>query len=89
MSRLTDEQIEWYREEAIQHGGLNAGSVLWLLDEVKALRRECDNAHDALAELLDYTDRHRMGYEAHDHDCFEEWCLLRDEARRCLRHCLA
>ena len=39
-----------------------------------------DRLRGVLADLVDFTDRHRLSHEDHDHDCYQEWTLLRDEA---------
>lgn len=79
-ARLTDDQLDDMRRSMF---GKNV-AVRRLLDEIEALRAERDAAYDVLRDLVDYTDCHRLSYEAHDHDCYQEWNLLRDEARSVL-----
>lgn len=43
-------------------------------------RSEESQLRAVLADLLDYTDRHRVS-GGHEHNCYEEWAALRDEAR--------
>lgn len=48
-----------------------AADLAIYLDEIKKLRY-------MLADLVAYTDRHRVTWPEHDHDCYEEWASIRD-----------
>lgn len=39
----------------------------------------------ALESLLDYADRHRCSFPEHEHDCYEEWRIESEYARRLLK----
>jgi hypothetical protein len=53
-------------------------------DELTDAEEERENLRDVLTDLVDFTDRHRLSYDDHEHDCYQEWALLRDEARALL-----
>lgn len=41
-----------------------------------------DDTCSALESLVDFTDRHRVTYPTHDHDCYERWKIEQEYARR-------
>jgi DNA repair exonuclease SbcCD ATPase subunit len=49
--------------------------------QVEALQKERDRYRDTLNELLEYTDSHRSSCGSDwNHDCYEEWQILKGEA---------
>jgi hypothetical protein len=56
-----------------ERSGIEAIGIDWM--------HRSERLRDVLTDLVDFTDRHRLSYDDHSHDCYQEWSLLRDEAR--------
>lgn len=59
---------------------VNEGTMPFVRSQA-TLRARAEKLEDVLRDLVDHADQHRLSYESHDHDCYQEWALLRDEAR--------
>lgn len=73
------------RSEACVCGEAYPCSTVGLVVTVREQSERIAELEAVVLELCDHGVRHHLSYESHDHDCYEEWAALRDEARKLVR----